>query len=91
MFITTTLKFHSRNEPYPYDMSETGGPVGVSYSIFVWDDDDSKVKIKCADEAQWKSLEKVERGTLLQLKLRMQPGGKITQDGVAVANARAAA
>jgi hypothetical protein len=86
MFITTEFRFHSRNEPFPYDMTDQGGGIGTSYSFNVWDHDDSKVKLKCVDEVQWRQLEAVERGTTLRVSFRTNGrGGKCVQDGIAIA------
>lgn len=100
MIVSTTLRFHSRNAPYEYDFSdriENGrpGPVGISYSVNVWDEDDAKVKIKCS-EAQYKNLATALRGDVISFDLnvsdpRMEKSGEITRPAASKSASAAAA
>lgn len=68
MIVQTEVRFRARREPFPYDMSANGGPVGTSYSFEALDLDDTKVKIKCT-EAQWNALASAQRDQKLAVRL----------------------
>lgn len=68
MLITTRVRFRSRNEPKPYDMSDQGGPIGTSYSINVLDEDDTKHKVK-VPQSVYDSLANAKRDEWLTIRL----------------------
>lgn len=73
MIVQTQLLFRERRDPFPYDMTATGGTAGTSYSIDVIDFDECKVKVKCS-EPQWNSLNGVARNTPILAVVESTPG-----------------
>lgn len=77
MIASTVVTFRNRREPFEWDFE---GRQGTYYSFEAIDEDDVKAQIGCS-EAQWHSLEAVERGQELALTFEAKKV-KIFEDGL---------
>jgi hypothetical protein len=88
MIVSSKVRFRGRRDPFPYDMSADGGPVGTSYSFEALDEDDAKVKIKCS-ESQWTALAQTARDAVLLVRMAVQSPKIEGADGISAVAAAA--
>lgn len=94
MISQQNFRFRRRREPYHYDMSATGGAVGVSYSFEALDEDDAKCQVKCPEDV-WRKLESATRDQVIRCtveseKPKIAPGTEVILVPVGPAKQQAA-